>query len=104
MQIQAGTRLGPYEIVAPIGAGGMGQVWRAKDTRLERDVAVKLLPEDYAAVSGEEVVIARDNRPLLRLVPLPPVGGRRQPGSAKGRIWMALDFDRTPEDFEDYVG
>ena len=56
------------------------------------------------AVSGQEVVIARDNRPLLRLVPLPLAGGRRQPGSAKGRIWMAPDFDRTPEDFEDYVG
>jgi len=49
MEIQPGTRLGPYEIVAPIGAGGMGQVWRAKDTRLEREVAVKLLPEDYSA-------------------------------------------------------
>ena len=56
------------------------------------------------AVSGEEVVIARDNRPLLRLVPLAPAGGRRQSGSAKGKIWMAPDFDRTPEDFEDYVG
>lgn len=56
------------------------------------------------AVSGEEVVIARDNRPLLRLVPLPVAGGRRKPGSAKGRVWMASDFDRTPEDFEEYVG
>ncbi len=56
------------------------------------------------AVSGEEVVIARDNRPLLRLVPLAGPGGRREPGSAKGRVWMAPDFDRTPEDFEDYVG
>ena len=56
------------------------------------------------AVSGEEVVIARDNRPLLRLVPLSAAGGRREPGSAKGRVWMAPDFDRTPEDFEDYVG
>ena len=55
------------------------------------------------AVSGEEIVIARDNRPLLRLVPLAAPGGRRRPGSAKGRIWMAPDFDRTPEDFEDYV-
>lgn len=55
------------------------------------------------AVSGEEVVIARDNRPLLRLVPLPVAGGRRTPGSAKGKIRMALDFDRTPEDFEAYV-
>jgi hypothetical protein len=49
MEIQAGTRLGPYEIVAPVGAGGMGQVWRATDTRLEREVAVKLLPGDYSA-------------------------------------------------------
>ena len=55
------------------------------------------------AVSGEDVVIARDNRPLLRLVPLPAAAGRRKPGSAKGRVWIAPDFDRTPEDFEEYV-
>ena len=55
------------------------------------------------AVSGEEVVIALDNRPLLRLVPFLAKGGRRAPGSAKGRIWMAADFDRTPEDFGGYV-
>ncbi len=55
------------------------------------------------AVSGEDVVIARDNRPLLRLVPLTARGGRRKPGSAKGRIWMSPDFDRTPEDFEGYL-
>ena len=41
-----GTRLGPYEIVAPLGAGGMGEVYRARDTRLERDVAIKVLPAD----------------------------------------------------------
>jgi eukaryotic-like serine/threonine-protein kinase len=44
-----GTRLGPYEVVARIGAGGMGQVYRARDTRLERDVAIKVLPPDVAA-------------------------------------------------------
>ena len=49
MTISVGTRLGPYEILAPIGAGGMGEVYRARDTRLERDVAVKVLPEGLAA-------------------------------------------------------
>src|SRR6476646_1708973 len=46
MPLAAGTRLGPYEIVDPIGAGGMGEVYRARDTRLQRDVAVKALPAD----------------------------------------------------------
>ncbi|HEY1249542.1 MAG TPA: protein kinase [Thermoanaerobaculia bacterium] len=49
MTLSAGTRLGPYEIVAPIGAGGMGEVYRAKDTRLERTVAVKVLPQHLSS-------------------------------------------------------
>ena len=48
MTLPSGTRLGPYEIVAPIGAGGMGEVFRAKDTRLGRDVAIKVLPDTFA--------------------------------------------------------
>jgi eukaryotic-like serine/threonine-protein kinase len=44
-----GTRLGPYEVLSAIGAGGMGEVYRARDTRLKRDVAIKILPESFAA-------------------------------------------------------
>src|SRR5262245_2543569 len=49
VSIPASTQLGPYEILAPLGAGGMGEVYRAKDTRLDRDVAVKVLPDGLAA-------------------------------------------------------
>src|SRR3984893_5859249 len=49
MTLSAGTRLGPYEILASIGAGGMGEVYRARDRKLDRDVAVKVLPQSVAA-------------------------------------------------------
>ena len=48
MPLTIGTKLGPYEVIAAIGAGGMGEVYRARDTRLGRDVALKVLPEAFA--------------------------------------------------------
>ncbi|MEO6462377.1 MAG: protein kinase, partial [Candidatus Eisenbacteria bacterium] len=64
MPLRPGTRLGPYEILAPLGAGGMGEVWRARDTRLEREVAVKVLP---AATRGDDDARARFRREALAL-------------------------------------
>jgi len=56
------------------------------------------------ALLGEEIVIARDNKPLVRIVPIKPPAGKRKPGSGKGQIlFIADDFDATPEDFADYV-
>ena len=49
MTLGTGTRLGPYDILSPLGAGGMGEVWRARDTRLNREVAIKVLPDHLAA-------------------------------------------------------
>ncbi|MFA6954659.1 MAG: protein kinase [Thermoanaerobaculia bacterium] len=51
LQISAGTRIGPYEVIAPVGAGGMGEVWRARDPRIGREVAIKVLPKEFAESS-----------------------------------------------------
>jgi Protein kinase domain len=72
MPLSAGTRLGPYEVLAPIGAGGMGEVYRARDTKLDRDVAIKVLPaalaqdpERLARFEREAKVLAALNHPNI---------------------------------------
>src|SRR5438445_6441935 len=75
MSLPAGARLGPYDIVAPLGAGGMGEVYRATDTRLRRHVAVKILPPALAAdpdrlarFQREAEVLASLNHPHIAAV------------------------------------
>jgi serine/threonine protein kinase len=71
MTLPAGTRLGPYDLVAPLGAGGMGQVYRARDTRLGRDVAIKVVnaaagsPDAVARFEREGRAIAALNHPNI---------------------------------------
>ena len=59
MTISSGTRLGPYEILSPLGKGEWAEVYRAKDARLARDVAIKVLPEEF--FEGEESAVARSS-------------------------------------------
>ena len=67
MRLTAGARLGPYEIVAPLGAGGMGEVYRARDTRLGRDVAVKILSVDTSSSPEAHQRFEREARTISQL-------------------------------------
>ncbi len=67
MSLPAGTRLGPYEVVAALGAGGMGEVYRARDRKLDRDVALKILPESFATDPDRLMRFEREARTLASL-------------------------------------
>jgi len=67
MTVAAGTRLGPYEILAPIGAGGMGEVYKARDTRLERIVAVKVLPSHLSDNAELKIRFEREAKAISAL-------------------------------------
>jgi len=67
MALISGTRLGPYEIVSPLGAGGMGEVYRARDTRLERDVAIKVLPANLSSGASLRQRLEREAKAISKL-------------------------------------
>src|SRR5437773_12433470 len=67
MPLAAGSRLGPYEILAPLGAGGMGEVYRARDTRLGRDVAIKVLPQHLTSSPEVRARFEREARTVSSL-------------------------------------
>ncbi len=79
MALSSGTRLGHYNVTSLLGEGGMGEVWQARDTKLDRDVALKVLPEAFtsdpdrlARFEREAKVLASLNRAYLH-----PTGGKR---------------------------
>jgi serine/threonine protein kinase len=112
MSLTEGSRIGPYEITALLGAGGMGEVYRARDTRLKRDVALKILPESFATdperlarFQREAEVLASLNHPNIGAIygiEEAPVTGdgsverRLQPARALGgnarEVTPALEF------------
>lgn len=87
MTLTTGSKLGPYEIVAPLGAGGMGEVYRARDTRLGRDVAIKILRDALTEQPEARQRFEREARAISSLNPphvctLYDVGQRIRP-----RFW-----------------
>ena len=67
MALTIGTRLGPYEVIAVLGAGGMGEVFRARDTTLNRDVAIKVLPDAFATDPDRLARFTREAQTLAAL-------------------------------------
>ena len=67
MALAPGTKLGPYEVIAPLGAGGMGEVYRARDLKLNRDIAIKILPD---LLAGDHECLARFRREAQLLAAL----------------------------------
>ena len=67
MRLQPGARFGPYQVVEPLGAGAMGEVYRARDTRLHRDVALKVLPERHRFDAARRARFEREAQALAAL-------------------------------------
>jgi len=67
MSLSAGTHLGPYEVLGAIGAGGMGEVYQARDTRLKRTVAIKVLPRELSGDAQRRARLEREARTLASL-------------------------------------
>src|SRR5438128_1170443 len=102
MTLAAGTRLGPYEIVCPLGAGGMGEVYRARDTRLGREVAVKVLPERFAENRDLRARFEREAR-TVAAINHPNIVAIYDVGESGGRLYLVTELV-TGETLRSQVG
>jgi Tol biopolymer transport system component len=91
MALMAGSRLGPYEIIAPLGAGGMGEVYKGRDTRLDRTVAIKVLPESLAADPQFRERFDREARTISRLAH-PNICSLFDVGEEAGTAFLVLEL------------
>src|SRR5260370_7411198 len=91
MPLSAGTRLGPYEILAPIGAGGMGEVYRAQDRRLGRHVAIKILPAKFTSDQNRVRRFVQEAKTASALNH-PNITTVYDIGEADGQNFMVMEF------------
>src|SRR3954468_22378529 len=91
MALSPATRLGPYEIVAPLGAGGMGEVYRARDTRLERTVAIKVLNSALVASPDLKARFEREARVISQLQH-PNICVLHDVGNENGTAFLVMEF------------
>ncbi|HET9614413.1 MAG TPA: serine/threonine-protein kinase, partial [Candidatus Limnocylindrales bacterium] len=91
MPVTPGSRLGPYEIVSPLGAGGMGEVYRARDSRLGRDIALKVLPEEFGLDKARLARFEQEARAASALSH-PNILVVYDVGSADGRAYIAMEL------------
>src|SRR6266581_4750258 len=91
MSLSSGTKLGPYEILSKIGAGGMGEVYRARDTRLERTVAIKVLPSEFSRHAELRKRLEREARTLSSLAH-PHICSLYDVGQQDGMDFLVMEY------------
>src|SRR5262245_2648910 len=91
MSLSSGTKLGPYEILGALGAGGMGEVYRAKDTRLDRIVAIKVLPEKFSNNPDFQQRFEREARAISNLAH-PNICALYDIGQQNGIHYLIIEF------------
>ena len=92
MRFASGARLGPFEILAPLGAGGMGEVYRARDTRLDRTVAIKLLPSELVNAPGRRVERFRHEARAIARITHPNICTLHDVGEDGSAIFLVMEY------------